>query len=208
MSSQSSSETEVQHSVSKKSTVTCVTSRINAATERCVVMSVLGLDVTFPQIFVERVVCMRQGSVVTEPSAVKFASSQQVGNVEVSLVQGFVNNSLSLCFGCGSEQGGPATCSGACECSDSCWIIMTRQQSLSTPSMPVGTETVEPVRGKKVLKKHLQRSSDKLVEICSAQLIPVSLSSWCLMDFSTSVSSVYCLLWVRAQRDYCTDYQS
>ena len=84
---------------------------------------------------------------------------------------------------------------------------MTRQQSLSTPYMPVGTETVEPVRGKKVLKKHLQRSSDKLVEICSAQLIPVSLSSWCLMDFLTSVSSVYCLLGVRAQRDYCTDYQ-
>ena len=40
---------------------------------------------------------------------------------------------------------------------------MTRQQSLSTPSMPVQTETDEHVRGKKALKKHLQRSIDKLV---------------------------------------------
>ena len=40
---------------------------------------------------------------------------------------------------------------------------MTRQQSLSTPSMPVQTETEEHVRGKKALKKHLQRSIDKLV---------------------------------------------
>ena len=32
------------------------------------------------------------------------------------------SNSRSLCFGCGSEQGGPATCSGACECSARCWI--------------------------------------------------------------------------------------
>ena len=194
----------MQHSVSKKFTVTGVTSRINAASERCVVMSVLGLAVAFLQFFVERGVYIRQGSVVTEPSAVIFASSQQVVNVEVSLVQGLVNNSRSLCFGCGSEQGGPETCSGACECSDSCWIIMSRQQSLSTLSMPVGTETVEPVRGKKVLKKHLQRSIVKLVAIFSEQLVSVSLSSWCLMDFSTSVSSVYCLLWVRAQRHCCT----
>ena len=39
----------------------------------------------------------------------------------------------------------------------------TRQQSLSTPSMPVQTETEEHVRGKKALKKHLQRSIDKLL---------------------------------------------
>ena len=70
----------------------------------------------------ERGVYIRQGSVVTEPSAVKFASSQQVENVEVSIVQGLVINSCSLCFGCGSEQGGPATCSGACVCSARCWI--------------------------------------------------------------------------------------
>ena len=40
---------------------------------------------------------------------------------------------------------------------------MTRQQSLSTPSMPVQTETDEHVMGKKARKKHLQRSIDKLV---------------------------------------------
>ena len=40
---------------------------------------------------------------------------------------------------------------------------MTRQQSLSTPSMLVQTDTEEHVRGKKALKKHLQRSIDKLV---------------------------------------------
>ena len=40
---------------------------------------------------------------------------------------------------------------------------MTRQLTLSTPSMPVGTETEELVRGKQALKKHLQRSIDKLV---------------------------------------------
>ena len=34
----------------------------------------------------------------------------------------------------------------------------TRQQSLSTLSMTVGTETVESARGKKVLKKHLRFS--------------------------------------------------
>ena len=40
---------------------------------------------------------------------------------------------------------------------------MTRQQSLSALSMTVQTETEEHVRGKKALKKHLQRSIDKLV---------------------------------------------
>ena len=130
-------------------------------------MSVLGLAVAFLQCFMDRGVVIRQSSVVTEPSAVKVASSQQVVNVEVSLVQGLVLNSCSLCFGCGSVQGGPATCSGACECSDSYWIIMPRQQSLSTLSMTAGTETVESARGKKVLKKHLQRSIGKLVAICS-----------------------------------------
>ena len=73
------------------------------------------------------------------------------------------SNSRSLCFGCGSVQGGPATCSGACECSARCWIIMSRQQSLSTLSTTVGTETVESARSKKVLKKHLQRSIGELV---------------------------------------------
>ena len=50
---------------------------------------------------------------------------------------------------------------------------MARQQSLSTLSMPVQTETEEHVRGKKALKKHLQRSIGKLVAICSEHLIPV-----------------------------------
>ena len=45
-----------------------------------------------------------------------------------------------------------------------------------------------------------------LLAICSEQLIPVSFSPWCLVDFSTSVSSVYCLLWVRAERDCCTTH--
>ena len=40
---------------------------------------------------------------------------------------------------------------------------MSRQQSLSTPSMLVQTETEVHVWGEKVLKKHLQRSIDKLV---------------------------------------------
>ena len=110
----------------------------------------------------------------------QFASSQQVVNVEVSLVQGLVINSCSLCVGCGSEQRGPATCSGACKCSARCWIKYDTPAALS---MTVGTETVEPVRGKKVLKKHLQRSIGKLVAICSEHLLPVSLSSWCLMDY-------------------------
>ena len=58
------------------------------------------------------------------------------------------------------------------------------QQSLSTLSMTVGTETVVSVRGKKVLKMHLQRSSgSSLVAICSEYLIPVSLSYRCLRDY-------------------------
>ena len=40
---------------------------------------------------------------------------------------------------------------------------MSRQQSLSTLSTTVGTETVESARSKKVLKKHLQRSIGELV---------------------------------------------
>ena len=47
-----------------------------------------------------------------------------------------------------------------------------------------------------------------LLVICSEQLIPVSCSPWCLVVFSTLVSSVYCLLLVRAERDSCTDYLS
>ena len=72
---------------------------------------------------------------------------------------------------------------------------MTRQQSLSTLSMTVGTETVKSVRGKKVLKKHLQRSSGKLVAICSEDLIPVSLSSLLvgLVTFDLDVVSSKCM---------------
>ena len=51
------------------------------------------------------------------------------------------SNSRSLCFGCG----------------------VSKEQSLSTPSIPVQTETEEHVRGKKALKKHLQLSIDKLL---------------------------------------------
>ena len=48
------------------------------------------------------------------------------------------------------------------------------QQSLSILAMTVGTETVVSVRGKKVLK---------IVAICSQHLIPVSLSSRCLLEY-------------------------
>ena len=161
VSSQSSSETEVQHSVSIKSTVTGDTSRINAASERCVVMSVLWLAMTILQTFVERGVYVRQGSIETELSTVKFASSQGVGNVEVSIVQGL--NSRSLCFGCGVSKEGQQLVREHVDVLPDAGSNMTRQQSLSTPSMPAQTETGEHVRGKKALKKHLQRSIDKLV---------------------------------------------
>ena len=39
-----------------------------------------------------------------------------------------------------------------------------------------------------------------ILAICSEQLIPVSCSPWCMVVFSISVSSVYCLLSVRAER--------
>ena len=51
-----------------------------------------------------------------------FASSQGVENVEVSIVQGLVEQFSQSVFWLWSEQGGPATCSGACECSARCWI--------------------------------------------------------------------------------------
>ena len=72
-----------------------VTSRINAASERCVHFS-SGLAII--QTFVERGVYLRQLG-VTAPSSVNFASSQGMGDVEVSLMQGLVSNSCSLCFG-------------------------------------------------------------------------------------------------------------
>ena len=68
-------------------------------TDQCRVRTlcaVLGLAVAFLQIFMDGGVDIRQSLVVTEPSAVKVASSQQVGIVEVSLVQGLVFNSCSL----------------------------------------------------------------------------------------------------------------
>ena len=190
-----------------KYTVTGVTSRFNAASERFVVMSVLGLAVAFLQIFVDRGVYIRQSSVVTEPSAVKVASSQQVGNVEVSLVQGLVFNSCSLCFGCGSVQGGPATCSGACECSDSCWI------KYDTPTVTVysvndcgnrnsgvceGQESAQeaPATVNRQTRGNLFGAFDSCVPFFSV-----------FVGLLTSVSSVYCLLWVRAQRYCCTEQQ-
>ena len=161
----SSSETEVQQSVSIYSTVTCVTSQCNAATERCVVLSVLWVAVAFLN-FVVRGVYMRQGLVVKEQLAINFASSQVVGNVDVSLVQGLVNNSRSLCFVCGCVQGGTATCSGASVCSDNCWILYVTSTVTVYSVNDCGTVAVEPVWGKKVLEKHLQRSIVKLVATC------------------------------------------
>ena len=78
-------------------------------------------------------------------------------------MQGLVEQFSQSVLWLWSEQGGSATCSGACEAPPDAGSNTTRQQSLSTPSMPVQTETEEHVRGKKALKKHLQRSIDKLV---------------------------------------------
>ena len=122
-------------------------------------MSVLWLAMTILQTFVERGVYVRQGSIET----VKFASSQGVVNVEVSIVQGLVKQFSQSMFWLWSEQGGPATCSEHVNVLPDAGSNMTRQQSLSFLSMPAQTETEEHVRGKKALKKHLRRSIDKLV---------------------------------------------
>ena len=73
------------------------------------------------------------------------------------------NNSRSLCFGFGVSKEGQQLAREHVNALPDAGSKMTRQQSLSTPSMPVQTETEEHVRGKKALKKHLQRSIDKLV---------------------------------------------
>ena len=73
------------------------------------------------------------------------------------------SNSRSLCFGCGVSKEGQLLVREHVNARPDAGSNMTRQQSLSTPSMPVQTDTQEHVRGKKALKRHLQRSIDKLV---------------------------------------------
>ena len=73
------------------------------------------------------------------------------------------SNSRSQCFSCGVSKEGQELVREHVNAQPDAGSNTTRQQSLSTPSMPVGTETEEPVRGKTALKKHLQRSIDKLV---------------------------------------------
>ena len=73
------------------------------------------------------------------------------------------SNSRSLCFGCGVSKEGQLLVREHVNAPPDAGSNTTRQQSLSTPSMPVQTETEEHVRGKKALKKLLQRSIDKLV---------------------------------------------
>ena len=108
-------------------------------------------------------VYVRQGSIEKTPSSVIFASSQGMGDVEVHSCKAWSSNSRSLCFGCGVSKEGQQLVREHVNAPPNAGSNTTRQQPLSTPSMPVQTETEEHVRGKKALKKHPQRSIDKLV---------------------------------------------
>ena len=80
------------------------------------------------------------------------------------------------------------------------------QQSLFAPSMLVQTETEEHVRGKKALEAPATVKRQTRGNLLGAFDSCVPFFS-VLVGLLTSVSSVYCLLCLRAQRYCCTEQQ-
>ena len=73
------------------------------------------------------------------------------------------SNPRSHCFGCAACKDGQQLLRDHVTAQPETGTDVGRAQALATPPAQAGVETEEPVSGKKALKKHVQRSIDKLV---------------------------------------------
>ena len=150
--------------------------------------------------------CIRQSSVVTEPSAVKSRPRNKWGMWKCQTCKAwssFLVVSVSVAEVCKEGQQLVPEHVNALTVAGSLWHATVNVLSVndcgnrnSGVSEEQESAQEAPATVKRQSRGNLFGASDSCVPFFSV-----------FVGLLTSVSSVYCLLWVRAERDSCTDYQ-